>query len=77
MKNIAITKYPVAAAESMTLVSKINDPGAAFTALQIFQLPYSFHSQPILKKQKTIPGQHRYPTITFSTFAPCQNLLSA
>ena len=51
MKNIAITKYPVAAAESMTLVSKINDPGAAFAALQIFQLPYSFYSQPILKNK--------------------------
>jgi hypothetical protein len=38
MKNIAITKYPVIAAESMTLVSKKNDPGAAFTALQIFQV---------------------------------------
>lgn len=51
MKNIAITKYPVVAAESMILVSKKSEPGAVFTALEIYTIPVTFFSRYTLKKQ--------------------------
>ena len=62
MKNVSITKYPVAAAESMTLVSKKNDPGTGFPAFQSYLLPYPFTVRIHLKNQKTKPGQDFYPS---------------
>ncbi len=62
MKNISFTKYLVVVAESMTLVSKKNDPGAGLPAFQFYLLQYPFTVCIHVKNQKTKPGQNYYPS---------------
>ncbi len=45
----------------MTLVSKKSDPGAAFTAFQIYPLQNPFTVRNYLITQKTKPGQNWQP----------------